>query len=694
MRRLGIVIGVAIVVVASILVVAFARFDVNHYRTQIQTEMEQRLGRRVALGNLKLKLIPLRLRVENLAIFEDPDFGGHTPFLKADTVDLSMRLLPLLGNKVKIDAIDLQRPSVEVVKNAKGVWNFSSLGRGTHQISTGSATGVLMEGNLTLHDGQIAVTSLQRRESRKIYDHIDMTLRDFAPGKPFSIDAVARISSQGGQEISLQGKVGPLSEIAANRTPFDGTLSLKRVALSGLRNFLNTPVLAKADGIVSGETEIKTENGKLGGVGSVKLENVRINGLDVGYPITAQYNLVGDPATSVITIVSSTIGLGAAPVSVSGLVNLQPTPAELDLKVGSEGASIGEVTRLASAFGVAFAPDTTVTGQMDGDLQIRGPANNPALNGRVSARDLRIVGRAVPQTVRVASVDLAITPKDIRSNNFEVRSGNTTAAARFGLAQYTSKSPTIDFALRSLNANLPEILAMARAYGVGLAGINGSGTLNLDIHASGPVHSIRSSEIIKLLNGSANMNFSNMHIAGLDVEHELASIGGFKKSVQDRGGTDIEHLTGHFVVRNGIAQTNDLRAVLNVGNVAAAGAANLSSHALNLRATAVLSKAASQEVGGGPVIGTLSRPVLANSRGELVISGIITGTFENPKFEPDMQQFTLMRLKGIVPTSDNPFGALGALLGHDNQNETKKPAQNPSKGINKFFGKILGGKEK
>jgi AsmA protein len=207
MRRLGLVIGVAGAVVASILIIIFARFDVNHYRTRIQTEMEQRLGRKVALGNLKLKLIPLRLRVENLAISEDPDFAGHTPFLKADTVDLSVRLLPLLGNKVKIGAIDLQRPSVEVVKNAQGVWNVSSLGHGSQPTSSGSATGVIMEGNLTLHDGQIAVTSLQRRESRKIYDHIDMTLRDFAPGKPFSIDAVARISSQGGKRSVCRAKL-------------------------------------------------------------------------------------------------------------------------------------------------------------------------------------------------------------------------------------------------------------------------------------------------------------------------------------------------------------------------------------------------------------------------------------------------------------------------------------------------------
>ena len=54
----------------------------------------------------------------------------------------------------------------------------------------------------------------------------------------------------------------------------------------------------------------------------------------------------------------------------------------------------------------------------------------------------------------------------------------------------------------------------------------------------------------------AIVNFSNVSIAGLDVEHELASIGGFKEPVQDGGGTDIEHLTRHFTVSNGIAQTN------------------------------------------------------------------------------------------------------------------------------------------
>jgi uncharacterized protein involved in outer membrane biogenesis len=666
----------------------YVRFDVNQYRTRIQTEMEQRLGRKVVLGNLRLKLIPLRLRVSDLEISEDPAFGRNSPFLKADTVDLSVTLLSLLRNKAEISAMNLERAKVELVKNAKGVWNFSSIGHGTHQ--TASTTGVLINGDLTIHDGQVAVTSLRTKENRKIYDHIDATLEDFTPGKPFSIDAVAYISSRGGQEISLQGKVGAPSELAPDQWMFDGTLSLKRVAISGLRNFLSTPILARTDGIVSGKTVLKTEDGKQTAVGGVKLENVVINGLNVGYPITAQYNLAEDPATDVVTIVAADVGLGTATVSGSGLINLQSEPAQLDLKVGSKGASMAEVARLASALGVAFEPGTTVTGQMESDLQIRGPFDNPSLNGTVSTRDLRISGNEIPQPVRIASLTLAITPVSIRSNNFEVASGGTTASAHFGVARYTSKSPTIDFALRSTNASLPEVLAMARAYGQkGLAGINGAGTLNLDIHASGPVQSIRSSEIARLLNGNASINLSNVRLTGLDVEHELASLAGLKKSRPDRGGTDIQRLTGHFKVSHGIAQTNDLQAALNIGNAAAAGSADLSSHTLNLRATVVLSKAVSQEV-GGPLVGM----VLANNRGELVVPGIITGTFESPKFAPDKQQFSLMKLKGIIPTSDNPFGLLGTLFGQNDRKERSQPEQHRSKGIEGVFDKFLGGNKK
>ena len=467
---------------------------------------------------------------------------------------------------------------------------------------------------------------------------------------------------------------------------FNGTVSLKRVEIGGLRNFFDASFFAKTNGIVSGVTKINAENGKLDAVGSVRLENVNINGLDVIDPITAHYDLNADLGTDIVKINSATVQLRSMDVSVGGFVNMQPTPSELDLHVRSSRVTSAEITHIASAFGIAFPIGTAVTGLINCDIQIRGPVNNPVPTGTIAGRDLRIVLKEIQQSVQIKSVDLALTPREIRSNDFAVTSGNTTVFTRFALTRYSSNSPAIDLAVRAVNASLPEMRAIAKAYGAKwVEKVVGSGTLNFNIRASGQLSSIHSPKIMGLLNGNADFNLSNVRISGIDVERELASIGGFLKSDRgNQGFTNIERLTAHFVVRSGIAQTNDLHAVLRMGNVAANGTANLASEALNFRAIAVLSKAASQEVGGrsvsGSMVGGYMRTTMENRQGELVIPGTITGTFENPKFNPDAGQLTRMRMRGIIPSSDNPAGLFGSLPG--------------SKGIEKTLGGILGGRKK
>jgi hypothetical protein len=116
------------------------------------------------------------------------------------------------------------------------------------------------------------------------------------------------------------------------------------------------------------------------------------------------------------------------------------------------------------------------------------------------------------------------------------------------------------------------------------------------------------------------------------------------------------------VVTNGVAQTNNLQALLDVGNVDATGTANLVNQALNLDVTAVLSKATSQQV-GGTSIGGYMNTALSNSQGEIAIPVIVTGTFSNPHFAPNVQKLAQMKLKGLVPSFDNPGGAASGLLG-------------------------------
>ena len=97
MRRVGIILGIFIgLVVIGVLVFA-ATFDVNRYRATIQSELEKRLGRRVELGAMHLSVFPPRFQVENLAIADDPGFSPDAPFVKAQQLGVSVKLLPFVA---------------------------------------------------------------------------------------------------------------------------------------------------------------------------------------------------------------------------------------------------------------------------------------------------------------------------------------------------------------------------------------------------------------------------------------------------------------------------------------------------------------------------------------------------------------------------------------------------------------------
>jgi len=700
MRKVGTVIGTVILVLIVGVVVFAATFNVNQYRGKIQSELEKRLDRRVALGDMHLGLFPPRFQVHSLSIADDPKFNAAKPFVEAQELDVSIKLLALLHKSVEISSVSLQRPSVELVKDAQGTWNFSTLGP-TQKSAPSQDKQQFSLGELAVQDGEVAITDQQARKPRTVYDHINLTLTGFAPDTPFSVDASVHLPGQGVEEIRLQGKGGPVHQPDPATTPFHGTLDLKGVGIAGFQKFLQTPALTNTDGVLSGHSNIASESGKLSVTGQMTADNLRVRGLEVGYPITADYDVNDDLATDMLTISKGTVKLGQTPLDATGTVNMKSSPAQLDLKLRANHVSITEIARLAAASGMALPPGTTVNGTASADLQARGPADKLALSGTVTGREIQASGKDIPQPVQVKAVNLALTPDEIRSDNFPVVSGGTTVNTQFSLRSYASKTPLVDATVKAPQAELPAILAMAKAYGLtGLDKLSGAGTLSLDMHAVGPLQSITSNEIMRALNGNLNLNFNNVRYSGVDIGHQLASIGQFLNSAQslqkDQGYTNIIKMTGNVVVRNGMAQTNNLQALLDVANVGITGSANLVSQALNLDVTGVLSKGFSQQI-GGPGIGGYMNTALANNQGEIVIPATVTGTFQHPLFGPNVQKIAQMKLKNLMPNADNPLGGasgiLGNLLGQKNANPNpgEKPntqqQPNPVDQILDIFGK-------
>lgn len=574
MRKLGIIILILAIATVVVVFVVPSVINVNSYHDQIQSELQKRLGRQVTLGQMHLSVIPLGLRADNVEIGDDPAFQTGHPFANAQELDVQVKFWPLvLHRAVDVQSLNLRKPQIELVRNQQGVWNFSTLGHpeaapGTAAppASSGqkpapstpapqpapSKGGQIAISNLKITDGQIAVTDRQKNQPRTVYNNINLAVDGYAPDKAFDITASVHLPGTGAQMLSISGNTGPINQAEPIKTPFDGNLKLKQVSLSAVQKFLNNPELAGTDATASGEAHIRNENGKIASDGNLTLDNPRIQGLALGYPITAQYNVADDLESDMLQINQGALKLGSAPLSVTGTVNMQPKPAQVSLQLKAANVSIEEAARLASAAGVAFTPGMTVKGIVNADVHAQGPTSKPLLNGTVSAKDLDISGKDLPQPVKVNTIDLALSPQAIRSNNFSATTGNTRVDAQFTLGAYTTPNPTIDASLHTDKANVGELLNMAKAYGEqSLQGVTGNGILTLNVHATGPIKN----SAAMTFSGNGQLQNVSVHAPQLNQPLNVANanIGFTSNSVvlQNLAASIGDtHATGNMTLRN------------------------------------------------------------------------------------------------------------------------------------------------
>src|SRR5437588_997424 len=512
MRKLGIALLVIIVLLVATALIIPHVIDINSYHAQIQSQLEKKLGRQVSLGPMSLSLFPPSFQVSNAVIGEDKNFNTARAFATADRLAVSIKLLPLLRKEVDVNSLELVHPRIELVRNAQGAWNFATIGQqgkpapaertAANQAAPAQASNTQPApqenkaqqpakefelANLRISDGQVAITDFQKHQSRAVYDHIDLDVNDFAPDKAFTIKAAAHLPGQGKQAVFLEGQGGPIQQADLLNTNFDGSLRMDQVSISAVEKFLNSQALNGIEALVSGNANVKNSAGKLASSGTIKLDNPRIRTVNVGYPITLDYDVADELTSDVIQIHRGDIKLGSPPVPIDGTLNTRPAPSQIDLKLTAANASIAEAARLASAVGVAFNQGREVNGRVNANIQARGAADKPSMNGQLAVRDLVMSGRDLPQPVKVNAIELALTPDTIRSNDFTATTGSTSVTVNFALAQYTTPNSIVNASLRATNARLGEVLNIAKAYGVSaVEGMSGDGLLSLDVQAQGP----------------------------------------------------------------------------------------------------------------------------------------------------------------------------------------------------------------
>ena len=127
----GILLGLAVIVLAAAGVIFALIFDPNDYKDQISSLVKSRTGRILTIqDDLSLSFFPWIGVETGTVILGNAEGFGPEPFARIDSARLSIRLLPLFKRQIEIDTVKLYGLNVSMAINSQGITNWDDLSGG------------------------------------------------------------------------------------------------------------------------------------------------------------------------------------------------------------------------------------------------------------------------------------------------------------------------------------------------------------------------------------------------------------------------------------------------------------------------------------------------------------------------------------------------------------------------------------
>src|SRR5229473_3475317 len=376
-----ILIAVGVLIVLLIVVPFF--IPVNQFKPTIEEKASAALGRKVLLGNLSLSLLHGALSAQDLSVGDDPKFSP-SPFLTAKSLSVGVEIMPLIFSKqLNVTDIVIDEPQVTLLKNAAGVWNYSSMG------ASSSAPPDISVKKLELKNGKIVVGSTTSQQ-RNTYDHVNVKASDFSLNSKFPVTVSADLP--GGGSLKLDGDVGPIDKSDSTMTPVNAKLHVASL------NLASTGILDPSlglGGIADVDTTVADEGGFAQTNGTVKLSKALFvqGGSPSGVPLNVDYSTKYDLRKNSGVLNPSTIKIGNATAHLNGTYAAQGETTAVDLKLTSEAMPAKDLEAFLPAIGVNLPKGASLTaGSLSTNLNIKGATNKLVTDGTIGLFNGRLSG--------------------------------------------------------------------------------------------------------------------------------------------------------------------------------------------------------------------------------------------------------------------------------------------------------------
>ncbi len=115
--------GSVVVLIVIAAIVAALRFDINSYKSKIETAVSEATGLDFRItGKMGLSFFPFGISAKNVHV---ANRGGE--ILSLESLKLRVELIPLLKKQLNVTACELVKPAVTIVKDTGGKFNFESI---------------------------------------------------------------------------------------------------------------------------------------------------------------------------------------------------------------------------------------------------------------------------------------------------------------------------------------------------------------------------------------------------------------------------------------------------------------------------------------------------------------------------------------------------------------------------------------
>ncbi len=598
-----IVIGLGAVVLLLIGLVLALPFliDLNKYQDHYRPLIEDALNRKISLQDIRLTIWPrIGARVGGFTIQDDPAFRSG-PFASLSSLDVGVRLIPLLSGKVEVEEITLRNPVIFVLKDKRSLLNVSTVGPRTTappQAPTPdtpptqpagnplAALALLAVDRVSIDGGKLTYRdeSTPQPTEHEISD-LKFLLKSVHLGETPSLHLAATIQPLN-LPIKLDGSFGPLAE----------TLDLKQFAFD----------------LGVGKIPIAINGSLISGNLNAMLSSPLINATDlpVTLPLTKPVQVKGFHLTAKAKVPLSQTATGLELIDLPDL--------GFDVVLGNSILTVKGIVADGRAKMNVTAP-TINTADLPVDVGLKKP---------VEIKDLRLSAELKDQDARV--------------NNLSLRLFDGVIKAVGGMT-VGSTAPPFNGKVTLQGMQLGPALDT-----VGTDQISVSGTAGADIALQGRGFSMP--DLTKALEGTGHIAVKDGKIEGVNLMNEafvlLNVVGISSETIKATAFSTIE---SDFGITQGLI--NVQRLLMDSHDFQATGNGTVGfDQRLNLKTNLNLSQALSQKiVGSSPAVR------LTLSGGRLSLPLLITGTVQAPSYGLDgkvlagkVQEQVKEKLQGAV----------------------------------------------